>query len=133
MIRERQDISDLLIRIGFFVLFCLMICSFSEKAIKHDRDVAKQETAFAIKSNFTKAVSVVPAQLPAYHKDLVVAFDKANFRFSDITLVKFTDNIEITQISSYLQKQQQIIKPKLIAKFYYHLFSQDSDEFSILS
>lgn len=131
--REKQDINDLLIRIGFFVLFCLMICSFSEKSINQNHDIAKQEIVFAIKSNITKAVSVVSPQLPAYQKDWVVVVDKANFRFSDISLVKFSDTNEIIQKYSYLQKQQQIIKPKLITRFYYLLFSQDSDEFSILS
>ncbi|MCB9013021.1 MAG: hypothetical protein H6539_03180 [Bacteroidales bacterium] len=116
------------------ILFFMVIFAFSDKSVVKDSNIAaRQEIISEIQSHDIKAVAVNPVQLPVFQIKWITFIDNVNFRFSDISLGTSSENNKIRQKYIFLKKQQLIIKPKLIAKFYYRMFSSDSPELPVLS
>ena len=135
MIREKQNINDLFTRIGLIILFFIIISAFSDKSIIKDTSITQQEIFSDLQSNNINAIVFNSVQLPDYHKGLISINDKYSFRFSDIRLVKFSDNTKTKLVYLFLQKLQFKIKPKLISRFYFFLcpLLSNSRELPVLS
>lgn len=128
MCAEKQNTPYFLTRIGFLILVFFCICAFSsDSESKFSNSKLEIVTALNIKGKDVSLVKVV--QLPAYQKDWITYVERAHLKFSAVKNLLSSCNCKNFEKYKSLQLLQFEIVPKLVAKFYYLLFTTDFIEY----
>jgi hypothetical protein len=105
-------------------LFLLLISSFSDRTqINPSQNI--------VSSEFHVSIAVI-ADAVTLHLDQKFCLPLHSSHFSDNNNA-FADNKKINRSYILLQKTQLSIKPLILSRFYYHFFSNDTEDLPILS
>lgn len=128
MIHQKRDIINI-ICISFLVMMFLYLLN------DHNQSSNKVHNSIscAINSDLnlinSKAIVIEIAQLPAIQK---YAFPLTSRNLVEKLQIS-TDNKRIAQSYIILQKTKRSLTPLIVQRFYYPLFSEDDDDWLILS
>lgn len=128
MINKKENIINFLSAVFAMALFLFVISSFSNNSVKQN-NTFQHELISEIHPNNVNAVNVDAFQFPSYKKT-GVSLLKIFFNENHQTVA---DNRKIVQIIIFNQKNQLLIKPLSICRFYYHLFSKNAKDLPVLS
>jgi len=128
MINQKRDRLNSFGISVFFALFILLLSS-SDISVKKSDNTFKHILESEVLSSNLNAVIAENIQLPSVQKSceyIPIQLFNENFKL-------FDDNRKINQSFILLHKTQLSIKPIAICRFYYHLFSEEDDDWPILS
>ena len=129
MMNQKVDITNYLGRALFVVLFFLLIGAFSDQSVKPSNIRVKVQSVTESQASFIIADSI---QLPLFQKNLASFVDKKSFQLINTTFKRFADNRKLIQRFISLQQTELLIKPSTHTRFYHQLYSEDTDDVSIL-
>jgi len=128
MINKKENIINFLSAVFAMALFLFVISSFSDNSVKQN-NTFQHELISEIHPNNVNAVNVDAFQFPSYKKtggSLLKIFFNENHQ-------TIADNRKIVQTIIFHQRNQLLIKPLSICRFYYHLFSKNAKDLPVLS
>mgnify|MGYP001289361246 CR=1 FL=1 len=128
MINKKENIINFLSAVFAMALFLFVISSFSDNPVKQN-NTFQHELISEIHPNNVNAVNVDAFQFPSYKKT-GVSLLKIFFNGNHQTVA---DNRKIVQTIIFNQRNQLLIKPLSICRFYYHLFSKNAKDLPVLS
>lgn len=128
MINKKENIINFLSAVFAMALFLFVISSFSDNSIKQN-NTFQHELISEIHPNNVNAVNVDAFQFPSYKKT-GVSLLRIFFNENHQTVA---DNRKIVQTIIFNQRNQLLIKPLSICRFYYHLFSKNAKDLPVLS
>lgn len=130
---RKEDISRLIARIIFMILFIVAVFSFNGKQERSTYNDSPYGLSTELHSGSSKAVISEPSQLPVFQNSLPVSFDQKGIIFYNYKLKIADDNNTISQQISFIEKTSKLIKPQNNYRFYFHLFHIDADDSPALS
>jgi hypothetical protein len=128
MINKKENIINFLSAVFAMALFLFVISSFSDNSVTQNT-TSRHELVSEIHQNNVNAVNVDPLQFPSYKKTGVPLL-RIFFNENHQTVA---DNRKIVQTIIFRQRNQLLIKPLSICRFYYHLFSKNAKDLPVLS
>lgn len=130
---RKEDISQLIVKIIFMILFIVIVFSINGKQERSTYADSPCGINTELHSGSSKAVISDPGHLPVFQNSLPISYDEKRIVFYNYKLKIAVYNNTISQQISFIEKTSELLKPQNNYRFYYYLFHIDADDSPALS
>lgn len=125
--------SDFWGKLVFAGMLFFLICAFQDKSCQKQRNDIPCEMMSDVQEQNSNALIISEVQVPSFQNDYLTVQRRNYVSPTNDAYKVMTDNNKINQALFYLQKMRLAIKPDTAFLFYYHLFSEKSEDSPVLS